>query len=72
MSPTPSAGRVRREPARPLACFPFSNLQPAHLFAMRHLLAMTDLKPAEIERIFSITVDLKAKFEQGVREPLLP
>ncbi len=39
---------------------------------MRHLLAMTDLKPAEIERIFSITVDLKAKFEQGDREPLLP
>lgn len=39
---------------------------------MRHLLAMSDLKSAEIERIFSITVDLKIKFEQGVREPLLP
>ncbi len=33
---------------------------------------MTDLKPGEIERIFSITVDLKTKFEQGVREALLP
>ena len=41
-------------------------------YAMRHLLAMGDLKPAEIERIFSIAVDLKAKYEQGIREPLLP
>ena len=41
-------------------------------YVMRHLLGMSDLKPAEIERIFSITVDLKAKYEQGIREPLLP
>ena len=27
---------------------------------------------AEIERIFSITEDLKSKFEKGLREPLLP
>jgi ornithine carbamoyltransferase len=39
---------------------------------VRHLLAITDLKPAEIERIFSITKDLKAKFQEGLREPLLP
>ncbi len=39
---------------------------------MRHLLAMTDLKPVEIERIFTIAEDLKAKFQKGLREPLLP
>jgi ornithine carbamoyltransferase len=39
---------------------------------MRHLLAVTDLTTAEIERIFAITADLKDKFEQGVRESLLP
>ena len=41
-------------------------------FTMRHFLAMTDLTPAEIERVFSIAKDLKAKFAQGRREPLLP
>ena len=39
---------------------------------MRHLLTLADLTPAEIERIFSITEDLKTKFSQGLREPLLP
>lgn len=39
---------------------------------MRHLLEVRDLAPAQIERIFSITEDLKAKYEQGVREALLP
>lgn len=39
---------------------------------MRHLLAIADLTPAEIERIFSITEDLKSKWEHGLREPLLP
>ncbi len=39
---------------------------------MRHFLAMTDLTPAEIERVFSIAKDLKAKCVQGRREPLLP
>ncbi|MGA2031837.1 MAG: ornithine carbamoyltransferase [Thermoguttaceae bacterium] len=38
----------------------------------QHLLTMADLTTAEIERIFSITKDLKAKFVQGLREPLLP
>ena len=33
---------------------------------------MADLTTAEIERIFSITEDLKAKFAGGLREPLLP
>jgi ornithine carbamoyltransferase len=39
---------------------------------MPHLLHVTDLSSAEIERIFAITADLKAKYSQGVREPLLP
>ena len=39
---------------------------------MRHLLTLADLTAAEIERIFSITEDLKTKFEKGLREPLLP
>jgi len=39
---------------------------------MRHLLTLADLTAAEIERIFSITEDLKSKFESGLREPLLP
>jgi ornithine carbamoyltransferase len=39
---------------------------------MRHLLGMTDLSPAEIERIFSITNDLKVKHQRGLREALLP
>ena len=39
---------------------------------MRHLLTLTDLSTAEIERIFAITADLKAKHAQGIREALLP
>jgi ornithine carbamoyltransferase len=39
---------------------------------MRNLLTLADLTTAEIERIFSITEDLKAKFSKGLREPLLP
>jgi ornithine carbamoyltransferase len=39
---------------------------------IRHLLTLADLTAAEIERVFSITEDLKAKFEKGLREPLLP
>jgi len=39
---------------------------------MRHLLTVADLTTAEIERIFSITEDLKQKCQQGLREPLLP
>jgi ornithine carbamoyltransferase len=39
---------------------------------MRHLLTLADLTTAEIERIFSITEDLKSKYEKGLREPLLP
>jgi ornithine carbamoyltransferase len=39
---------------------------------MRHLLSLADLTTAEIERIFSITEDLKNKCDQGLREPLLP
>ena len=39
---------------------------------MRHLLTLADLSPAEIERVFSITEDLKTKFGKGLREQLLP
>ena len=39
---------------------------------MRHLIRLTDLDSAEIERIFSLTEDLKAKFAKGLREALLP
>lgn len=39
---------------------------------MRHLVDMTDLTPGEIERIFSITTDLKSKLAKGLREPILP
>lgn len=38
----------------------------------RHLITLADLTSAEIERIFSITEDLKTKFLKGLREPLLP
>jgi ornithine carbamoyltransferase len=39
---------------------------------MRHLITLADVSAAEIQRIFSITDDLKTKFGQGLREPLLP
>jgi ornithine carbamoyltransferase len=39
---------------------------------MRHLISITDLDRTEIERIFAITEDLKTKFQQGLREALLP
>lgn len=39
---------------------------------MRHLISLADLCPGEIERIFSIAHDLKTKWGQGLREPLLP
>jgi ornithine carbamoyltransferase len=39
---------------------------------MRHLLTLADVSAAEIQRIFSVTEDLKSKFAQGLREALLP
>ncbi|HVU87207.1 MAG TPA: ornithine carbamoyltransferase [Pirellulales bacterium] len=39
---------------------------------MRHLLTLADLKSGEIERIFAITEDLKTKYQNGLREALLP
>jgi len=39
---------------------------------MRHLLTLTEITSAEIERIFAITEDLKTKYEQGLREVILP
>ena len=39
---------------------------------MRHLLTLFDLQPTELDAIFTITRDLKEKFEAGLREPILP
>jgi ornithine carbamoyltransferase len=39
---------------------------------MRTVLTVFELSKSEIERIFAVTADLKAKFLNGLREPLLP
>lgn len=39
---------------------------------MRHLITLHELKRGDIERIFAIAEDLKSKYQQGLREPLLP
>ncbi len=39
---------------------------------MKHLMTLADLTDTEIAHIFAITEDLKTKFAQGLREPLLP
>jgi ornithine carbamoyltransferase len=39
---------------------------------MRHVLTIFDLSTKEIDRIFSVTEDLKSKHALGLREPLLP
>ncbi|MGE0609736.1 MAG: ornithine carbamoyltransferase [Pirellulales bacterium] len=39
---------------------------------MRHLITLTELSSAEIERVFAITTDLKSKYQRGLREALLP
>ena len=39
---------------------------------MRHLINLCDVTSAEVARIFAITEDLKTKYAQGLREPLLP
>ena len=38
---------------------------------MRHVIKLLDLTTAEIERVFAIAQELKAKLQQGLREPLL-
>ena len=40
--------------------------------AMRHLLTLLDLSQDEIFELLDLAGSLKAKFKQGVREPLLP
>ena len=40
--------------------------------SVRHVITLADLTAEEIQRIYAITRDLKDKFSQGVREPLLP
>lgn len=39
---------------------------------MRHLLTLFDLTSPELKTILAIAKDLKAKYQQGLREPLLP
>jgi ornithine carbamoyltransferase len=39
---------------------------------MRHLITLFDLTAEEIEKIFAVAADLKAKLERGLREPLMP
>lgn len=39
---------------------------------MKHILTLFELSTADIERIFAISTDLKAKLARGIREPLLP
>lgn len=39
---------------------------------MRHLLTLLELSPDEIRRIFALTKELKDKFQEGFREPVLP
>ncbi len=39
---------------------------------MRHLISLGDLNTGEIERVFAVTRDLKSKYDQGLREAILP
>lgn len=39
---------------------------------MRNLLTLFDLTAKEIETVFAVTKDLKTKYQEGLREPLLP
>jgi ornithine carbamoyltransferase len=39
---------------------------------MRHIVSIGDLTRDEIQRVFAISDDLKSKFKQGLREPILP
>lgn len=39
---------------------------------MRHLLSLADVSSVEVADIFAISEDLKTKYLQGIREPLLP
>jgi len=39
---------------------------------MRHLLTLNDVSAEEIQRIFALTTDIKAKLRDGVRQPLFP
>jgi len=39
---------------------------------MRHLLTLNDVSAEEIQRIFALTKDIKAKLLSGIREPLFP
>ena len=39
---------------------------------MRHLITLDDVSTDEIQRVFALTQDIKTKYLQGIREPLLP
>ncbi len=67
--PASKSTSARQSAAAQSSNFPSSN---SGVPVMRHLITLADLSAVEIERIFAITEDLKAKFQQGLREPLLP
>ena len=39
---------------------------------MRHFVTLNDVTTEEIQRIFAVTADIKAKYQKGIREALLP
>jgi len=45
--------------------------QAGGVSAMRNLITLADLEPAEVERIFAITQELKTKYARSIREPIL-
>lgn len=74
---TYSAKRFARQPpepphGQPCRSFPI-RFPPFAMCSMpRHLLVAEDLTAQEIEAVFAVTRDLQTKFDQGIREPLMP
>lgn len=71
------AKRFVRPPPEPQACQPCRSFPirfpPFVMCSMpRHLLVAEDLTAQEIEAVFAVTRDLQTKFDQGIREPLMP
>lgn len=49
-----------------------ATLEPQRQTNMRHLTSIFDVNAADLEHIFAVGEDLKAKYTEGLREPLLP